>query len=111
MFKKLTEFNHKRTSKEALGFYLAYLLLIVILSALIGGIFGLVIGEGSIELGMRLGGFVAVVVCLVISFMLLSKKNLMYNFGMLLLALLSGLLAFFGGGILGLIPVAYLSTK
>jgi len=111
MFKKLMEFKYKRTTKEALGFYLSYLLLIVIVGALIGGIMGLVAGESSIEFGMRFGGLVAVIISLVLSFLILSKKKLTKNFGMILVALLSGVLAFFGGGLLGLIPVAYLSTK
>src|SRR3990167_6486394 len=102
MFKKLMDFKYKRTPKEALGFYLAYLLLIVVVGGLIGGILGLLIGEGSIELGMRMGGIVAVIISLSLSFMILSKKKLTNNFGMILLALLSGILSFIGGGLLGL---------
>jgi len=111
MFKNLTDFSHKRSGKEAFGFYLAYLVLIMLLGGLLGGIMGLVMGGGSFELGLRLGNLTAVLVVLGLSFAVLAKKNLMGNFGMILVAVVSGLLAFLGGGLLGLIPTAYLTTK
>ncbi len=111
MFKKLTDFSYKRSGKEALGFYVAYLVLIIISAGLLGGVIGLILGEEGITLGMRVGNLIAVFMCLAISFVLLSKKRETGNFGFILLALLSGILAFLGGGILGLIPAAYISTK
>ena len=111
MFKNLTDFSYKRSTKEAVGFYLAYLFLIVILGALLGGIIGLLIGQEGIDVGTRFGSILAILTCLGISFAILSKKNLLKNFGLILVALLSGILAFAGGGILGLIPVAYLSSR
>lgn len=111
VFKNLTDFSYKRTGKEALGFYLGYLVLIIVVGAILGGTLGLAFGEQSFELGLRVGNIIAILVALGLSFMILSKKGLMNDFGMILLALLSGLLAFIGGGLLGLIPAAYLSTK
>ena len=111
MFKNLTDFSYKRTRKEALGFYLSYLLLIIIVGGLIGALAGLVIGEGSFEIGLRFGNIVAILTVLGLSFAILKKKNLLNNFGYILLALVSGILAFLGGGLLGLIPAAYLTTK
>lgn len=111
MFRNLTDFSYKRSLKEAIGFYLGYLLLIVLASMILGGVSGLVLGDRSTEVGFRIGNLVAVITVLTLSFVILSKKDLLANFGMILVALLSGILAFFGGALLGLIPTAYLSTK
>ena len=111
MFGNLTDFAYKRSGKEAFGFYLAYLVLIIVSAGLLGGVIGLVMGEEGIAVGMRVGNLIAVFMCLAVSFVLLSKKKLTGNFGLILLALLSGVLAFLGGGILGLIPAAYITTK
>ena len=111
MFKKLTNLAYKRSRKEALGFYLGYLILIVVVGALAGGLFGLASGQENFELGLRIGNIIGILASLGLSFAVLSKKGLMNNFGLLLLALLSGLLAFIGGGLLGLIPASYLTTK
>jgi len=111
MFKNLTDFAYKRNRKEALGFYLGYLILIVVVGALAGALFGLASGQENFELGLRIGNIIGILASLGLSFAVLSKKGLMNNFGLLLLALLSGLLAFIGGGLLGLIPAAYLTTK
>jgi len=111
MFKNLTDFSYKRTGKEALGFYLAYLLLIVLIGVLSGVVSALASGQQNYELGFRIGNIIAILSCLGLSFAVLSKKNLMNNFGFILLALLSGLLAFIGGGLVGLLPAAYLTTK
>lgn len=111
LFKNLTDFSYKRTGKQALGFYLAYFVLIVIVGALIGGLASLSIGDASINLGVRYGNILAILVTVGLSFLILNKKNLLDHFGYILLALLSGLLAFLGGALLGLIPVAYFTTK
>jgi len=111
MFRNLTDFSYKRTGKEALGFYIGYLVFIVVVGAILGGVLGLVLGEESFEIGLRVGNILAILATLALSFLILSKKKMMNNFGLILLALLSGLLAFIGGGLLGLIPTAYLTTK
>lgn len=111
MFKNLTDFSYKRSGKEAIGFYIGYLVLIILVGALFGVILGLFFGDRSFEIGLRIGNLFAILVTIILSFVILSKKNLMNNFGLILVAVLSGLLAFLGGGLLGLIPAAYLSTK
>jgi hypothetical protein len=112
MFKHLTDFAYKRSFKEAIGFYLAYLFLIILLAALLGGLMGLIAGqEDSFEFGLRVGNIVAIVVTMGISLLILRKKGFLGNFGYIILIILSGLLAFFGGGLLGLIPVAFLTTR
>src|SRR3990172_1890459 len=86
MFKNLTDFTYKRNRKEAIGFYIAYFILIVLLGGLSGGIVGLIINQqDSYAVGFRVGNIVLIP--------------------------LSGLLAYFGGALLGLIFVTYLTTR
>lgn len=111
MFKELTNFSYKRDKKEALGFYLAYLLLIIVLSALAGGIATLITNNYSFDFGFRVGNLTAVVIVIYLYYLLLRKKALVVTFFHLILAVVSGLLAYYGGGLLGLIPIAYLTTR
>ena len=112
MFKKLFDFGHKRTKLQALGFYIAYLALIAVIAALLASIMSLLSAStSSFELGARVGIVVGVSGVLILAFLVLSKKKLLNKFGYLLLGLLSGILTLFGGGLIGLIPVAYLTTK
>ncbi|MFV1916914.1 MAG: hypothetical protein ACC618_00275 [Patescibacteria group bacterium] len=85
--------------------------MIILVGALFGAILGLFFGDRSFEIGFKIGNLFVILVTLSLSFAILSKKNLMSNFGLILLAVLSGLLTLLGGGLLGLIPAAYLSTK
>lgn len=101
---------------EAIGFYLAYLLLGIILGGIIGGISGALFAkedtfQAGFEIGSKVGVVVSVTYCLVISYMVLKNKNLLSNFLYLLLGLASGVLATFGGGLLGLLPTAFLTTR
>lgn len=110
MFKNLTDLKYTRTSKEAFGFYLAYLLLTVILSATFGAILGLFLGDSAVDLGHSLGTLVAVIISMGLALYLLKIKKLK-SFKYLLIACVAGLLSLFGGGLLGLIPASYLTTK
>lgn len=85
----------------------------MVVGALLGGLAGLTMQnlESSFSWGLRAGNIIAVLGSLGISFLILREKKLLGNFGFVLLALLSGVLAIFAGGILGLIPAAYLTTK
>ncbi|RPJ75173.1 MAG: hypothetical protein EHM20_09395 [Alphaproteobacteria bacterium] len=67
--------------------------------------------NNTYNFGLIIGNVVAIVFSLGVSFLILKEKNLLGNFGFILLALLSGLLAIFLGGFGGLIPAAYLTTK
>lgn len=112
MFKNLTNFAYKRNTKEAVGFYFAYLFLIILLGALFGGLAALIIGqEDNFELGMRIGSLTSIVITIGVSFLILKKKNLLKNFSYIILILFSGLLAYLGGGLLSLIPVSFLTTR
>lgn len=111
MFKNLFDFSYKRSALEAFGFYLAYFFLIILGAMLAGGLIGAIFPSSASVYGYRLGLTVAVGACVYLSSIVLVKKNLLKNYGYLLLVILSGILALFGGGLLGLIPAAFLSTR
>lgn len=112
MFQKLVEFDYQRSFKEAFGFYLAYLLVVILLGGLMGGAVGIFItSEEALFLTMRMGALAAVITSLVLSFLILKEKNLLGDFKYIVAGLMSGILALFGGGLLGLIPVAFLTTQ
>ena len=111
MFKDLFVFGNQRSRWEAAGFYVFYLLLGVVITSvglLIGGGWGF--QEGFAE-DLWIGPyFFAMVLCLALAFLVLFKKNKLRNPGLVILALLSGVGAFLLGAMVGLIPVAYLTT-
>ena len=111
MFKNLVNFGYKRSGKEAVGFYITYLVVIILVSVLSAVLFGLITGSNDFSSGTKIGNIIAIIITLLLAFFILKSKNLFGNFLYLALALISGLLAFFGGGLLGLILVAYLSTR
>ncbi|OOV47384.1 hypothetical protein B1J93_01335 [Leptospira kirschneri serovar Pomona] len=75
------------------------------------GIVGLkFLPKESFQIGVKIGSFIAVVGCLLISFTILKKKNLHTHIGFILIGLFSGILAVILGGFGGLIPCLYLST-
>jgi hypothetical protein len=106
MFNDLFNFEKQRTGKEALGFYIAYFLLIAISGGVIGLVFGVVLGL-SPDL---VGWLVAVIFCPWLSYQIISKKNLKGNILYIVLCISSGIGALWMGALLGLIPVAYLTT-
>lgn len=117
MFKNLGNLGYQRNWKEAIGFYIVYFVAMVVVAAILGAMVAAIFlpasagRSGGFAMGVRLGLVMAIIATLVLSFSILAKKNLLHNFGFILLALLAGLLAVAGGGLLGLIPVAYLTTR
>ena len=111
MFSALTDFSVKRSTKQAIGFYIAYLGLIILVGGLVGGLIGSVTGSGDFDTGLTIGTYAAVIFSVAISFAVTYKKQLLGNFLYLILVILSGILALGGGGLLGLIPAAYLTTR
>lgn len=115
MFNNLANFAYKRNWKEAIGFYLAFLLVGLIFGAIGGALSGIqskatTFSEGF-NAGLGIGVIVGVVYSLIISFIVLVQRKLYSNFGYIILALLSGLLAVFGGGLLGMIIPAFMTTR
>ena len=109
MFSDLMLFNKERTAKQAVGFYFAFLLILM----LAGGLASFLMGGPSVgfEEGYHIGWYFSVVCCLTLSFIVLYQKGRLNEFGLVLLALLSGVGAVFLGASLGLVFTAYLTTK
>lgn len=92
-------------------FYLLHWLIAILLAGVLVGIISFSLGRGNDhQLGLRLGAGVSAVFCLTLSVLILIKKRLYHNGWCLLLGLLSGLLAYVGGALLGLIPTTYLAS-
>jgi len=115
IFYELTDLSKNRSFIQALGFYLAYLFLFALLGALAGTIQGVVIPEASFEAGymsgVRIGALLSVVVSPLFALLVLYQKKQLNNFGYIILVVVSGILAGFGGFLMGLIPVAFLTTR
>lgn len=106
MFTKLTDFGFKRKPKQAFGFYLVYFGSTILVAMVIA----MLIANGYQE-GVRVGTASAVLICWGLSFLILKGKKKLNQLPLVALAVGSGLLAVLGGGLLGLIPTAYLTTK
>jgi hypothetical protein len=80
MFKNLMEFGYTRTKKEALGFYLAYLLFFGLISGLSGAVVGSFSPEQSFksafQAGLKQGAFIAMIMSLVLGVLVIRA---MYN--------------------------------
>ena len=112
MFQNLTNFGYQRSTKEAIGFYLAYLVLLAIVAGVLAGTLAVAMQlSDSFNFGLMVGNIFAVVASSGISFLILNEKNLLNRFEFILLALLAGLLALFIGALGGLIPAAFLTTR
>lgn len=113
MFNKLIDFSYERSLIEALGFYISYLILGLILVLVIGGAIGLSIGlkNTNDEWGYFMGRIIVIIFVLALSFLILYKKKLLSNLWLILLALSSIVLADFGGIWFGMIIPAFFTTK
>ncbi|KXB07826.1 hypothetical protein AKJ56_02260 [candidate division MSBL1 archaeon SCGC-AAA382N08] len=117
MFQKSLDFGYQRDLKEAIGFYITYLFFTILLEGPIAGMIRTFIGDEGVVLlttllAIVVGGLIAgVVTSLTLSFLVLKSKNLLSNFKYVGIGLMSGILALFGGGLLGLLPVAFLTTR
>jgi hypothetical protein len=111
MFRRLTDFGHERSLIQAIGFYLVYLIGGIALGALLGALAGMTFKEFGFDAGLMAGAALAVVSCPLLSFAILRAKGLLSNVVYLLIAVLSVAGAAVGGLILGLIFVAFLSTR
>jgi len=108
MFKKLTDYSYQRNWKEAIGFYLSYLLLSFLSVFVLGMIYSLCGGEKTNIPNLAI--LLSVFFCLVFSFVILKQKK-MFKIVYIILVLLSPILALFGGVMLGLLIPAFLTTR
>ena len=105
MFENLTNFKSVRSLSNAIGFYLAYLFIGILLGAIAGGVAGFF---SNINGSMIAGNIIAIPYVIAIGLIVTNSKNLGFSYYALSIA--SGILALFGGALLGLIPSAIIST-
>ena len=112
MFNNLTKFDYIRTKKEALGFYLAYVFFGAILGASAAMVFvdKNIDPEQSFKAGQEIGIIIAPFYCLAIGILMLRARK-KREFKHIALVLSTIPLGYFGGALLGLIPLAYISTQ
>lgn len=108
MFDNLFDFKAERSKAQALGFYIAYLLFLLLIGALLGGVVGA--SGGDFQDGLKTGQIAVIILCPLLSFLIIAKKGAL-SVGNVVLALVSGILAMLGGGVLGLIPAGILTTR
>ncbi len=111
MFKDIISFGKPHTPVQAIGFYVFYFVVILVISALVAIVLGG--GETPQELsqsGAKIGHRVTVTVCVALALLLAHYKQLYSKPLPLILACISPLLAIWGGALLGLSPLAYLTT-
>jgi hypothetical protein len=115
MFNHLTDFGYPRNKKEALGFYLVYLVLFVLIGAVIAAIIGVATHtvpknfSDTFTKGEEVGAVIVGLGSAALSIAILSAKK-ESRYGFVLLALIGGMLCFFGGGLFGFIVPAYFTT-
>jgi hypothetical protein len=111
MFKNLMNYGFQRNAMEAIGFYLAHLVLLMIVAVLSAAMLAVAMQNDAFDFGLKVGSVTAVIFCLGVSFLILKEKELLRSFGFVLLAIIAGMVTLYYGGIVGLIPVAYLTTR
>lgn len=111
MLHLVTQFSHQRSKKEALIFYGFFLLVSAILGFVLGLIF---LSNNDIQTNndnfLLMHFFVNPIYCALLALLVVLKKrtSTQYRF---LLVILSAVLGYYGGTILGLLPIAYITTK
>lgn len=111
MFSGLTDFAKVRTALGAVGFYLFYLLVTILVAALAGGLMGAIDPNAGFEGGARAGTVVAAAMSLVLSFLVLSRRGATGHPVYLLIALAGAIGALLLGGLAGTLAPAILSTR
>jgi ABC-type polysaccharide transport system permease subunit len=108
MFEDLFVFYKQRDINGALGFYIVYALLGLVLLALLGMLMSAIVGEENIlEKARRYGQITAVVYPFFLSLIIVQSKSA-FSIKTVLLIILSGALGVFGI-FFGLFPTAFLT--
>lgn len=107
MFSNLFNLGIKRSVSQAIGFYIVYVLIGLLLAGVIGEIFGLFYPEVN---GIIIGGTVGAIYTFLVYFYCYYLKNL-HSIYLILLGLILGVIAYFFGILFSFIAVSYLTTK
>jgi hypothetical protein len=109
MFRELMYFSYQRTALQAVGWYLAFLLLGALAAGTVSGIMAAATGTGSFTQGIRAGAIIIIPYHIVLAVALLwTRWRSVLN---IVLAILAILISLFLGALGGLIPLAVLTTR
>jgi hypothetical protein len=109
MFNELLNFSLKRNGRGAFGFYLAHLLMSILISMLLGAAGGILGFIQDFDGGIGVGATGAAIYTLIIGLVVANKKKL--GFPYYLLVVISSTSATFLGAIISMIPIAYMTTR
>lgn len=105
------DYSYRRSAPEAVGFYLAYLLLSIIVGAISGVVYSTIIGSSDgFHDGMKAGSVMAVIYCTVLGFCVIRSRKTYKRFVSILIYLLTILSSLLFGSLLALVFVAVLTT-
>jgi hypothetical protein len=110
MFSRLTDFSTNRSAIGALGFYISYFALTLIIGMIIGVGLSIFMPEYSMREGRVLATAFAMLICLALSLLILQGKKLNTSVPLIILALASTVFAGLGGAAFGLLIPTYLSV-
>lgn len=114
MLSQFSDFCLKRSGWQALGFYVVYLIALAIgggaLSFFLAPFSNATTDAEAFEYGAMIGSRFAMVMVPLLTYMVIKAKGYAADFGYLVVVALSLVLAILAGGLLGLIPVAYITT-
>lgn len=110
MLKDIGNLSMKRNWKEAIVFYVAYLLLLLLICFLTGLIIGVFNPNYSVETVEKIATFIIAAYCIILYFTVYFKKK-MSSFPFIILGLVTAIISFLLGEILALIIVAFLTTQ
>ncbi len=118
MFANLKYLQTKRTAKQAVGFYIAFSIIIILITSISGGIIGILfylLSLGTLaqmsQTAQFIGSMMAIIIISLLGLLSLRSKKSFNDSVQLALVVIGIVLAIFFSGMLGLILIAYLTTK
>ena len=117
MFKNLFDLSFKRTVVQAIGFYIVYIILIALLIGVLSPVIGPIIYpntqktfEESFQIGAKMAPIIATTLVTIVSVWIIIAKKSYKHFGAIVLLIVAICLTHLLGALVGIIPVAILTT-
>lgn len=116
MFSRLFDLGMQRTKLQAFGFYLAHLILYMLLSGLLMGVLKMlgVMGhtfDDQVQMAATLGPLMGLIHALTLIFLMLRAKRMNHTRKMVFIGAGAVVLGGIGGPLLSLIAISWMSTK
>jgi hypothetical protein len=109
VFNKIAEFSYKRTTQQAIGFYIAWFLIGLALAFVIGAFLG-GIGVAQTQIFM-VGQAIALIGAPILTYLVAQGRGVLGSTKSVVLIVLSVIFAYIGGFLLSLPIAAYLTTQ